>query len=65
MLARYRDSERGRNIYERIPRQIAINTTPSSLPRLELADVADFTAGERFTPSVATSVDLGEEVDAP
>jgi hypothetical protein len=29
VLARYRDEERGRIIYERLPREIAINTTPS------------------------------------
>jgi hypothetical protein len=36
VLARYRDGERSRIIYERIPRQIAINTTPS-LPEVEHA----------------------------
>ena len=49
VLARYRDEERGRIIYERLPREIAINTTPS-LPEIEHADLADFTPDPRFPP---------------
>ncbi len=61
VLARYRDEERGRIIYERIPRGIAINTTPS-LPEIEHADLADFSPDPRFAPFAQAPTQLGKEV---